>query len=107
MYCTREKGCQMISLSDEFITNVMYNKLSVIAYVTAFGIKLFNTNYIHASVTWCDHHGNILWMFCDKSIMLCPLGNSVENGRSVYLVGGRPHNLVSISPDGQSCTQLE
>ncbi|CAC5415258.1 unnamed protein product [Mytilus coruscus] len=106
IYCAREKGLQMISLSDESITNVINNKLSIFAYVTTFGDKLFYTNYKHDSVTCCEYHGTILWTFCDKSLLLSPLGISIDNDGHVFVVGSGSHNVVIISPDGQRYRQL-
>ncbi|XP_063404313.1 uncharacterized protein LOC134687786 [Mytilus trossulus] len=106
IYCAREKGLQMISLSDESITNITYNKLSIFAYVTAFGDRLFYTNYDHHTVTCCDYHGKILWTFHDTTFLLSPLGISVDNDGFVYVVGGDTHSVVVISPNGKSCRQL-
>ncbi|CAG2208904.1 unnamed protein product [Mytilus edulis] len=106
IYCAREKGLQMISLSDESITNITYNKLSIFAYVTAFGDRLFYTNYDHHTVTCCDYHGKILWTFHDTTFLLSPLGIPVDNDGFVYVVGGKTHSVVVISPNGKSCRQL-
>ncbi|CAC5364543.1 unnamed protein product [Mytilus coruscus] len=106
IYCVREKGLHMIDLSDDSITNVINNKLSSFAYVTTFGDKLFYTNRDNDSVTCCDYHGNILWTFCDTSVLMHPFGISVDNDGNVFVVGGDTHNVVVISPDGQRCRQL-
>ncbi|XP_063404309.1 uncharacterized protein LOC134687783 [Mytilus trossulus] len=106
IYCAREKGLQMISLSDESITNITYNKLSIFAYVTAFGDRLFYTNYDHDSEICCDYHGKILWTFHDTTFLLSPLGISVDNDGFVYVVGGDTHNVVVISPDGKHCRKI-
>ncbi|XP_052087503.1 uncharacterized protein LOC127724560 [Mytilus californianus] len=106
IYCGREKGLQMVSLSDESITNVTNNKLSDLAYVTTFGDKLFYTNFDNHSVTCCDYHGNILWTFCDTSVLMHPLGISVDNGGNVFVVGRHTDNVIVISPDGQRYRQL-
>ncbi|CAC5408740.1 unnamed protein product [Mytilus coruscus] len=104
IYCAREKGLQMISLNDETITNISNTKLPKCAYVTTFGDKLFYTN--NDSVTCCDYHGNILWTFYDKSVLLCPLSISVENDGHVFVAGFGTHNVVAISPNGQRYRQL-
>ncbi|CAG2249870.1 uncharacterized protein [Mytilus edulis] len=105
IYCAREKGIQMISLNDETITNVNNTELSGAVCVTTFGDQLFYTNF-NDSVTCCDYHGHILLTFCDKSLLLCPLGISVDNDGNVYVVGNRTQNVVVISPDGQHSRQL-
>ncbi|CAG2246604.1 unnamed protein product [Mytilus edulis] len=106
IFCAREKGMKKISLSDESITNVINNKLSTLAYVTTFGDKLFYTNYTDDSVTCCNYHGNILWKFCDTSVLKSPFGISVDHDGNVFVVGRLTHNVVVISPDGQRCRQL-
>ncbi|XP_071137277.1 uncharacterized protein [Mytilus edulis] len=106
IYCVGEKGLQMISLSDESITNVVRTELSNFSYVITFADKLFYTNPNDNSVTCCDYHGNILWTFCDTSVLQCPLGISVDNGGKVFVVGRLSYNVVVISPDGQRCRQL-
>ncbi|CAG2226509.1 unnamed protein product [Mytilus edulis] len=106
IYCAKEKGLQMISLKDESITNVTSNKLSVFSYVATFRDKLFYTNSDTHSVTCCDYHGNILWTFCHISILLSPFGISVDKNGNVFVVGWGSHNVVVISPDGQSFRQL-
>ncbi|XP_052089867.1 uncharacterized protein LOC127726529 [Mytilus californianus] len=106
IYCARQKGLQMISLSDESITNVTNTKLSNFAYVTTFGDKLFHTNPKYDSVTCCDSHGSIMWTFCDTSVLEYPLGISVDNDGNVFVVGCSSSNVVVISPDGQRYRQL-
>ncbi|CAC5357684.1 unnamed protein product [Mytilus coruscus] len=104
-YCAREKGLQMISLSDETITNVT-NKNLYYSYVTTFEDKLFYTNYNDDSVTCCDYHGNMLWTYKDSSVLEHPLGISVDNDGDVFVVGYHTHNVIVISPDGQRYRQL-
>ena len=106
IYCARKKGLQMISLSDESITNVIKNKLPTWSYVTTFGDKLFYTNCENESVTCCDYHGNILWTFCDTNVLEFPLGISADNNGNVFVVGYLTHNVVVISADGRRYRQL-
>ncbi|XP_071136810.1 chromosome partition protein Smc-like [Mytilus edulis] len=106
IYCIQKKGIQRISLSDESITNVISTKLSGLAYVTTFCDKLFYTDPANHSVTCCDNHSNILWTFCSKSVLKCPLGISVDNDGNVFVVGRNTNNVVAISPDGQHYRQL-
>ncbi|CAG2216954.1 unnamed protein product [Mytilus edulis] len=106
IYCAGEKGIQMLSLNNGTITNVSSTKLPDYAYVTTFGDKLIYTNRNNHSVTCCDYHGNILWTFCDKSLLLDPVGISVDNDGNVYVAGYHSNNVVVISPDGQRCRQI-
>ncbi|CAG2241606.1 unnamed protein product [Mytilus edulis] len=106
IYCAREKGIQMLSLNNGTITNVSSTKLPDYAYVTTFGDKLIYTNRNNHSVTCCDYHGNILWTFCDQSLLLDPAGISVDNDGNVYVAGYLTGNVVVISPDGQRCRQI-
>ena len=106
IYCAGEKGIQMISLNDETITNVSSTILPKYAYVTTFGDRLFYTHFKNHSVTCCDYHGNTLWTFCDRSVLMSPLSISVDNDGNLYVVGLYSHNLVIISPDGQHHRQL-
>ncbi|CAC5386605.1 unnamed protein product [Mytilus coruscus] len=106
IYCAGSKGLQTISLNDETITNVSNSELRDYAYVTALGDKLFYTDYRNHSVTCCDYHGNILWTFYDPSVLMSPLGISVDNDGNVYVAGNYTNNVVIISPDGQRYRQL-
>ena len=106
IYCAREKGLQMISLSDESITNVINHELSGLSYVTTFGDKLFYTDYNEDSVTCCDFHGKIMWKFSDISVLDTPYGISVDNDGNVFVVGYHTHNVVVISPDGKQHRQI-
>ncbi|XP_063401783.1 uncharacterized protein LOC134686008 [Mytilus trossulus] len=104
--CSRKKGLKMISLRDESIINVLNIELPPNAYVTTFADKLIYTKGNNNSVTCCDYHGQILWTFCDTSVLIYPLGASVDNGGNVFVVGYASHNVVVISADGQRCRQL-
>ncbi|CAG2208908.1 unnamed protein product [Mytilus edulis] len=106
IYCARQKGIQMISLNDETITNVSKTKLPDFAYVAALGDKLYYTHYRNHSVTCCDYHGNTLWTFCDRNVLMSPLSISVDNDGNVYVAGFDTNNVVVISPDGQHYIQL-
>lgn len=57
IYCAGEKRLQVVTLSDEFITNVSNNKKSSFAYVTTFCDNLLFTNSDNHSVNCCDYHG--------------------------------------------------
>ncbi|CAC5414296.1 unnamed protein product [Mytilus coruscus] len=107
IYGNRKKGLQMISLGDESITNVINTNLTTWAYVTTFRDKLFYTNCDNHTVTCCDyHHGNIMWTFCDTSVLKGPYGISVDNSGNVFVVGWNTNNVVVISPDVQRYRQL-
>lgn len=96
----------MISLRDESIIIVLNIELPPNAYVTTFADKLIYTKGNNSSVTCCDYHGQILWTFCDTSVLIYPLGVSVDNGGNVFVVGYATHNVIVISPKGQRCRQL-
>ncbi|CAG2246603.1 unnamed protein product [Mytilus edulis] len=106
IYCAAEKGLKMISLSDESITNVTRNKLTTWSYVTLFGRNLIYTNPDSHTVSCCDYDGNILWTFCDKSVLCLPRCISVDKDGNIYAVGNLTHNVVVISPGGQRYRQL-
>ncbi|XP_063404179.1 uncharacterized protein LOC134687651 [Mytilus trossulus] len=106
IYCARDKGLQMISLSNESVTTIINKKLSDFAFVATFGDKLFYTDSDNHSVTCCDYHGNILWTFCDTNVLEFPLGISADNDGNVFVVGYFTQNVVVISPDGQRYRQL-
>ncbi|XP_063402421.1 uncharacterized protein LOC134686676 [Mytilus trossulus] len=106
IYCAREKGLQMISLSDESTSNVINHELSGLSYVTTFGDKLCYTDYNEDSVTCCDFHGKIMWKFSDISVLDTPYGICVDNDGNVFVVGYHSHNVVVISRDGKQHRQL-
>ncbi|CAG2191121.1 unnamed protein product [Mytilus edulis] len=106
IYCAQEKGLKIISLDDRIITKISNTKLPIFAYVTAFGDKLFYTDYTKNNVICCAYHGNTIWTFCDRSVLMSPLGISVDNDGNVYVAGNYTHNVVIISPDGQRYRQL-
>lgn len=74
--------------------------------ITIFGDKFFYTNYTDDSVTCCNYHGNILWKFCDTSVLKSPFGISVDHDGNVFVVGRLTHNVVVIYPNGQHYRQL-
>ncbi|CAG2246787.1 unnamed protein product [Mytilus edulis] len=106
IYCAGPEGLRMINLRDESNKPIANNKLSEFAYVTTFADKLFYTNNETDSVTCCDYHGNILWTFCDASVLKFPIGISVDNDGYVFVVGYHTCNVVVISPDGKRSRQL-
>ncbi|XP_063404312.1 uncharacterized protein LOC134687785 [Mytilus trossulus] len=106
IYCARQKGIQMISLNDETITNISDTELPDFPYITALGDKLYYTHYRNHSVTCCDYHGNTLWTFCERNVLMSPLSISVDNDGNVYVAGFDTNNVVVISPDGQHFRQL-
>lgn len=90
-------GIQMINLIDESITNITNTcnyTFYIYSYITTFKDKLFYTNLDEVSVTCCDYHGNILWNFCDISILASPLGISVDSNGHVYVSGLTSDNVV-------------
>lgn len=75
--------------------------MSFYANVTTFGDKLFYTNRKYDNVTCCDYHGNSLWTFCNRSVLMSPLGISVDDDGYLFVVGGDSYSVVVISPDGK------
>ncbi|CAC5379973.1 unnamed protein product [Mytilus coruscus] len=107
IYCSRNKGLKMISLSKVTIAKDVYHReLPPSAYVTAFADKLFFTNGNKNSVTCCDYHGNTLWSFRNTSVLRDPLGISADNYGNVFVVGYSSKNVVVISPNGKRYRQL-
>lgn len=105
IYRAGHEGLRMINLRDESNITIANNKLSDFAYVTTFADKLFDTNDENNSVTCCDYNGNILWTFCDDSVLMFPIGISVVNDGNVFVVGYHTCNVVVISSDGQRSRQ--
>ncbi|CAC5410389.1 unnamed protein product [Mytilus coruscus] len=101
IYCAREKGLKMISLSDESITSITTSKMSSEGNVAIHDDKLYYTNEKNHNVTCCDFHGNTMWIFNESSALSYPCGISVDNDGNVYVAGVRSHNVVVISTDGQ------
>ncbi|CAC5390580.1 unnamed protein product [Mytilus coruscus] len=58
------------------------------------------------SVTCCDYYGNILWTFCNKSVLAGPNGISVDNDGNLFVAGVWTQNVVVISSDGQLYRQI-
>ncbi|XP_071137278.1 uncharacterized protein [Mytilus edulis] len=106
IYCAEKKGLQVISLKNLSVTNIINKELPTRAYVAAFSDQLFYTNRENHSVTCCDYHGNILWMFCNTTVLSHPLGISVDNDGNVFVVGFGSSNVVVISSDGQRYRQI-
>ncbi|CAG2208906.1 unnamed protein product [Mytilus edulis] len=101
IYCARDQGIRVLNLKEKN-TIVSYTEVHGSAYVTTFGDKLFYTNFNTHSVTCCDYHGEQQWIFCDFDCLRSPLGISVDNNGNVFVAGYDTHNVVVISPDGQS-----
>lgn len=106
IYCAKDKGLKMISLSDAALTSITTRKMSSEGYVATHGAKLFFTNEDNLNVSCCDFHGNIMWMFKDIDALSYPFGISVDNDGNVYVSGVYFHNFIVISADGSRYREL-
>lgn len=57
------------------------------------------------TVTCCDFHGNVKWVFRDN-ILQNPSGTGVDSHGNVYVAGIQTDNIVAISADGKRCREL-
>ncbi|CAC5425016.1 unnamed protein product [Mytilus coruscus] len=106
IYCAREQGLKMISLSDKSIISITTNKMSSQANVDSKGDKLFYSNEENHTVNCCDFHGKTLWTFSEPSALNFPCSLSVDNDGNVFVAGALSHNVIVISIDGQRYRQL-
>ena len=58
-------------------------------------------------MTCCDLHGTTQWEFKDTRVLKGPVGISVDNDGSVYVVCYSSNNGVVISSHGQRHRQLK
>ncbi|XP_063448398.1 uncharacterized protein LOC134727931 [Mytilus trossulus] len=106
IYCARDQGLKMISLSDESITTISTSNMSFQAYVNTQGDKLFYSNEENHNVTCINFQGKTLWTFNESSTLKYPFGISVDNDGNVFVAGTHSHNLIVISSDGRRYRQL-
>jgi DNA-binding beta-propeller fold protein YncE len=105
-YCTRNKGLQMLNLSDKSVSHIINSKMPRVYYVATFGDKLYYTDCHTDTVTCCDLHGTTQWQFKDDRTLHSLVGISVDNDGNVYVIGFTSDNVVVISPDGQRHREL-
>ena len=105
-YCTRNKGIQMLNLSDKSVSHIINSKMPRVYYVATFGDKLYYTDCHTDTVTCCELHGTTQWQFKDDRTVHSLVGISVDNDGNVYVIGFTSDNVVVISPDGQRHREL-
>ena len=99
-YCTENKGLKMLSLSDKSVSDIINSERSTVKYVATSVDKLYYPGYCTCTVRCCDLYG-IAQCICNGEGVLKGRGISVDNDRSVYVVGCNSKNVVVISPDGK------
>ena len=105
-YCTKNNGLKMLSLSDKSVSDIINSERSTVKYVVTSGDKLYYTFYSTCTVRCCDLHGIAQWICNGEGVLKGPRDISVDNDRTVYVVGCNSKNVVVISPDGQRHRQL-
>lgn len=98
MYCAGKDGLQMISLHNEAIVSVTKTKVPNYSYVATFRDNIFYTNGSDHNVTCIDFQGNMRWVFKNDSVLINPLGISVDRDRNVYVVGENQTTLLLSLP---------
>ena len=105
-YCTRNKGLNMLNLSDQSVSKMINSDISYIYCLATSEDKIYYTSCNSDTVTCCDLHDTTQWEFKDKRILEDPRGISVDNNGNVYVVGCISDNVVVFSPDGQRHRQM-
>jgi hypothetical protein len=102
IYCSENKGLIRIHLKDNSITPVVSCSLPPCSYVTTNGNNIYYTNNTIHKITCCDMNGKVQWEFGDTNVLVQPSGITTDNNNNIDVVGLVSHNVVVISPDGQS-----
>lgn len=111
-YCSREYGLLMLDLCSELFSKVnlapnrKQNLISGCSYLAISGQKMYFTNKNKHTVTCCDLEGKVHWQIQDQTVLSFPLGVTVDGTGSLYVAGWKSNNVVRISPDGTSITQV-
>ena len=107
LWCAESRGLNKIELSDDRITTLFEDvKLSDQTFVTTFGDKIFQTNFVNNSVTCYTINGQKLWELNDASVLRQPIGVAVDNNCNIYVTSFYYIKVIVLSPDGKQWRQL-
>jgi DNA-binding beta-propeller fold protein YncE len=107
LLCEGSRGLFKIELSDDRITTLVEDvNLPGESFVTTFGDKIFQTNYVNNSVACYTINGEKLWEFKDESVLGMPLCVAVDNNCNIYVTSYNYNKVIVLSPDGKQCRQL-
>jgi DNA-binding beta-propeller fold protein YncE len=105
--CEGSRGLFKIELSDDRITTLVEDvNLPGESFVTTFGDKIFQTNYVNNSVACYTINGEKLWEFKDESVLGMPVCVAVDNNCNIYVTSYNYNKVIVLSPDGKQCRQL-
>ncbi|CAC5385993.1 unnamed protein product [Mytilus coruscus] len=106
IYSGYDKGIRMINICDEFISDIVRDKMPRECYIATVGNQIYYTNCLKNTVTCYELQGKLQWTFCKESILKDPRGIDVDNYGYVYVMGVKSYNVVVISPDGQQHREM-
>jgi DNA-binding beta-propeller fold protein YncE len=107
LLCEGSRELFKIELSDDRITTLVEDvNLPGESFVTTFGDKIFQTNYVNNSVACYTINGEKLWEFKDESVLGMPVCVAVDNNCNIYVTSYNYNKVIVLSPDGKQCRQL-
>ncbi|XP_071121275.1 uncharacterized protein [Mytilus edulis] len=106
LYHINNKAIRAMDLTDESTRDITTENMDTFINITISGHKLYYSSYKYHTVVCCDLQGAKQWTFKNENILKNPLGISADNAGNVYVGGRGSHNVVVISPDGQTHSEL-
>lgn len=105
--CCSSKGVLKVELGSGSENSIISDvSLGNSCYVASNEKTLYFSNPDNTgTVTCCDFHGNVKWVFRDN-ILQNPSGTGVDSHGNVYVAGIQTDNIVAISADGKRCREL-
>ncbi|CAC5406504.1 unnamed protein product [Mytilus coruscus] len=98
-------GLCVVNLDNNSVTQLVNGPLSEYSSIAIWSDNLYFINN-DDSVTCCDLQGGIKWKFKNKSFLQTARSITVHNYGRVYVSGNKFHNVVVISPDGNTLRVL-
>lgn len=99
-----EIGILILNITGKILNRIKINTSDVF-YVAATEDKIYYTDGNLNTVNCCNHKGQTIWTFKNKSVM-CPSGITVDNSQNVHVAGSLSNNLTLILQNGKDSNEI-
>ena len=89
----------MLHLESGSITSIHSENITVDTDVTAFGDRIYHTNWKTNTVTCYNLDGTTIWKYQDENILKKPRGITIDNKQNLYVACLGTDCVLVISPD--------
>lgn len=107
IFAVYAKGVHMLHLESGSITSIHSENITVDTHVTAFGNRIYHTNWKTNTVTCYNIDGKTIWTYQDENILKKPRGITVDDKQNLYVACLGTDCVLVISPDGKQGRQLQ